>query len=37
VIEIEVASGARLRSTGLVDAATMSAAIAAVARGVRLR
>ena len=37
MIEIEFASGARLRITGLVDAATMSAAIAAVARGERLR
>jgi len=33
VIEIELASGTRLRITGSVDAATVSAAIAAAARG----
>jgi transposase len=32
MVEIEFANGARLRITGLVDAATLSAAIAAVAR-----
>ena len=37
VIEVEFASGARLRITGAVDAATASAAIAAVARGERRR
>jgi transposase len=37
LIEIEFASGARLRITGMVDAATLSAAIAAVARGERGR
>ena len=37
MIEIDFASGARLRITGLVDAATLSAAIAAVARGERGR
>jgi transposase len=35
VIEIEFAASARLRITGTVDAASISAAIAAVARGVR--
>jgi transposase len=34
VIEIEFAGGARLRISGAVDAASVSAAIAAVARGV---
>jgi transposase len=37
MIEIEFASGARLRITGLVDAATASAAIAAVVRSERRR
>jgi|SRR5215469_3180407 len=37
MIEIEFARGARVRITGLVDAATMSAAIAAVTRGERFR
>ena len=37
MIEIEFASGARLRITGSVDAATVSAAIAAAARGERRR
>jgi len=37
MVEIEFASGARLRITGLVDASTLSAAIAAVARGERGR
>jgi transposase len=37
LIEIEFASGARLRITGLVDAATLSAAITAVGRGERGR
>jgi transposase len=37
VIEVEFASGSRLRITGPVDAATASAAIAAVARGERRR
>jgi hypothetical protein len=37
MVEIEFASGARLRITGLVDTATLSAAIAAVARGERGR
>ena len=37
LVEIEFASGARLRITGLVDVATLSAAIAAVARGERGR
>jgi transposase len=37
MIEIEFASGTRLRISGLVDAATVSAAIAAVARGERPR
>lgn len=37
MIEIEFASGARLRITGLVDSAMMSAAIAAVTRGERFR
>jgi transposase len=37
MIEIEFASGVRLRITGLVDAAMMSAAIAAVTRGERFR
>jgi transposase len=35
MIEIEFASGTRLRITGPVDAATVSAAIAAAARGER--
>ena len=35
VIEIEFASGARLRITGAVDAATLSAAMAALVRGGR--
>ena len=37
MIEIEFASGTRLRITGLVDAATVSAAIAAATRGERRR
>jgi transposase len=37
MVELEFASGARLRITGLVDASTLSAAIAAVARGERGR
>jgi transposase len=37
VIEIELVSGARLRIAGLVDAGTVSAAIAALARGERRR
>jgi transposase len=37
MVEIEFANGARLRITGLVDASTLSAAIAAVARGERGR
>jgi transposase len=37
VIEIEFASGARLRITGSVDAATLSAAVAALAQGERRR
>ena len=37
MIEIEFASGTRLRITGSVDAATVSAAIAAAARGERRR
>ena len=35
MIEIEFASGTRMRITGPVDAATVSAAIAAAARGER--
>ena len=35
VIEIEFASGVRLRITGAVDAATLSAAMAALVRGGR--
>jgi transposase len=35
VIEIEFAGGARLRITGAVDAATLSAAMAALVRGGR--
>jgi transposase len=35
VIEIEFASGARLRITGAVDGATLSAAVAALVRGGR--
>jgi transposase len=37
VIEIEFASGARLRITGAVDGATLSAAVAALAQGERRR
>jgi len=37
VLEIEFASGARLRITGLVDAATVSATVAALVRGERSR
>ena len=37
MIEIELASGTRLRITGSVDAATVSAAIAAATRGERPR
>src|ERR1700694_4756997 len=37
VIEIEFAGGARLRITGAVDAATLSAAVAALAQGERRR
>ena len=37
VIEIEFASGARLRITGAVDAATLSAAVGALAQGERRR
>ena len=37
VIEIEFASGARLRITGSVDAGTISAAVAALAQGQRRR
>ena len=37
VIEVEFATGARLRIAGPVDAATVSAAITALARGVRQR
>jgi transposase len=37
VIEIEFASGARLRITGAVDAATLSAAMAALVQGERRR
>jgi hypothetical protein len=37
VIEVELATGARLRIAGPVDAATVSAAITALARGVRQR
>jgi transposase len=37
VIEIEFASGARLRITGAVDAVTLSAAMAALVRGERRR
>jgi transposase len=37
VIEIEFASGARLRITGSVDAGTISAAVAALAQGERRR
>src|ERR1051325_3867403 len=37
VIEVEFATGARLRITGPIDAATLSAAITALARGVRQR
>ena len=37
MIEIEFASGTRLRMTGSVDAAMVSAAIVAVARGERRR
>jgi transposase len=37
MIEIEFASGTRLRISGSVDAATVSAAIAAAARGERRR
>jgi transposase len=37
VIEVEFASGARLRIAGPVDAPTVSAAITALARGVRQR
>jgi transposase len=37
MVEIEFANGARLRITGLVDASTLSAAIAAVAQGERGR
>jgi len=36
-IEIELASGTRLRITGAVDAATLSAAIAALVAGERRR
>jgi transposase len=37
VIEIELASGARLRITGAVDAGTVSAAVAALVQGERRR
>jgi transposase len=37
VIEIDFASGARLRITGSVDAAMLSAAVAALAQGERRR
>ena len=37
VIEVELATGARLRIAGPVDAATVSVAISALARGVRQR
>jgi len=37
VIEIEFTSGARLRVTGSVDAATLSAAVAALVQGERRR
>jgi hypothetical protein len=37
VIEIEFATGARLRIAGSLDAATVSAAIGAVVRGERRR
>jgi transposase len=37
VIEVEFATGARLRMAGPIDAATVSAAITALARGVRRR
>jgi transposase len=37
MIEIELASGARLRITGAVDAATLSAAVAALVAGGRRR
>jgi transposase len=37
VIEIEFATGARLRITGAVDVATLSAAVAALAQGERRR
>jgi transposase len=37
VIEIEFASGARLRITGSVDVATLSAAVAALVQGERRR
>ena len=37
VIEIELASGARLRITGAVDAGTISAAVAALVQGDRRR
>jgi transposase len=37
VIEIELAGGARVRITGAVDTATLSAAMAALARGERQR
>jgi transposase len=37
VIEIEFASGARLRITGAVDATTLSAAVVALAQGERRR
>jgi transposase len=37
VIEVEFATGARLRIAGPIDAATVSAAITALARGVRQR
>jgi transposase len=37
MIEVELASGARLRITGSVDAATVSAAIEAATRGERRR
>jgi transposase len=36
-IEIEFAAGARMRITGAVDAATLSAAVAALARRERRR
>jgi transposase len=37
MIEVEFAGGSRMRITGAVDAATVAAAVAAVANGGRAR